>query len=57
MAITKVVMPKLSEAMETGKVIKWLKAEGDSVSGGDIIAEIETDKADIELEAFGSGVL
>ena len=57
MAVTKVVMPKLSEAMETGRVIKWLKREGDPVSGGDIIAEIETDKADIELEAFGSGVL
>ncbi len=56
MAITKVVMPKLSDAMETGRVIKWLKKEGDSVSGGEIIAEIETDKADIELEAFGAGV-
>jgi pyruvate dehydrogenase E2 component (dihydrolipoamide acetyltransferase) len=57
MAITKVVMPKLSEAMETGKVLKWLKQEGDWVEGGDIIAEIETDKADIELESFGAGVL
>jgi len=50
-------MPKLSEAMETGKLLKWLKQEGDKVEGGEIIAEIETDKADIELEAFGSGVL
>jgi len=57
MAITKVVMPKLSEAMETGRVIKWLKEEGDKVEGGEIIAEIETDKADIELESFGAGVL
>jgi pyruvate dehydrogenase E2 component (dihydrolipoamide acetyltransferase) len=57
MAITKVVMPKLSEAMETGKVIKWLKKEGDKVEGGEIVAEIETDKADIELESFGAGVL
>jgi len=57
MAITKVVMPKLSEAMETGRVIKWLKKEGDRVGGGEIIAEIETDKADIELESFGGGVL
>jgi pyruvate dehydrogenase E2 component (dihydrolipoamide acetyltransferase) len=57
MAVTKVVMPKLSEAMESGKVIKWLKKEGDPVSGGDVIAEIETDKADIELESFGAGVL
>ena len=57
MAVTKVVMPKLSEAMETGKLLRWLKQEGERVAGGDIIAEIETDKADIELEAFGAGVL
>jgi pyruvate dehydrogenase E2 component (dihydrolipoamide acetyltransferase) len=55
--ITKVMMPKLSDAMETGKVIQWLKKEGDAVKGGDVIAEIETDKANVELEAFGSGVL
>ncbi len=55
--ITKVMMPKLSEAMETGKVIKWLKKEGDPIKGGDVIAEIETDKANVEIEAFGSGVL
>jgi len=55
--ITKVLMPKLSEAMETGKVIKWLKKEGDAIKGGDVIAEIETDKANVEIEAFGSGVL
>ena len=55
--ITKVVMPKLSDAMETGKVIKWLKKEGDAIKGGDVIAEIETDKANVEIEAFGSGVL
>src|SRR5207244_10345814 len=46
MAVTKVVMPKLSEAMETGKVIKWLRNEGDRVQSGDIVAEIETDKAE-----------
>ncbi|MBI4638858.1 MAG: 2-oxo acid dehydrogenase subunit E2 [Candidatus Rokubacteria bacterium] len=57
MAVTKVVMPKLSEAMETGKIIKWLKREGDRVQGGDILAEVETDKADVEMEAFGGGVL
>src|SRR6266571_4830342 len=55
--ITKILMPKLSEAMETGKVIKWLKKEGDAIKGGDVIAEIETDKANVEIEAFGSGVL
>ena len=57
MAVTKVVMPKLSEAMESGKIIKWLKREGDRVQGGDILAEVETDKADVEMEAFGTGVL
>src|SRR5437773_3299653 len=57
MAVTKVVMPKLSEQMEAGKVIKWLKKEGDRVQSGDILAEVETDKADVEMEAFGSGVL
>jgi pyruvate dehydrogenase E2 component (dihydrolipoamide acetyltransferase) len=57
MAVTKVVMPKLSEQMETGKVLKWLKKEGDRVQGGDILAEVETDKADVEMEAFGAGVL
>ena len=55
--ITKVVMPKLSDAMETGKVIKWLRKEGDAVKGGDVLAEIETDKANVEIEAFGGGVL
>jgi pyruvate dehydrogenase E2 component (dihydrolipoyllysine-residue acetyltransferase) len=57
MAVTKVVMPKLSEQMETGKIIKWLKQEGDRVQSGDILAEVETDKADVEMEAFGSGLL
>jgi pyruvate dehydrogenase E2 component (dihydrolipoamide acetyltransferase) len=54
--ITKVLMPKLSDAMETGKVIKWLKKEGDPVKGGDVVAEIETDKANVEIEAFGAGI-
>ncbi|HET7339928.1 MAG TPA: dihydrolipoamide acetyltransferase family protein [Methylomirabilota bacterium] len=57
MAVTKVLMPKLSEQMETGKVIKWLKHEGDRIQSGDILAEVETDKADVEMEAFGAGVL
>jgi pyruvate dehydrogenase E2 component (dihydrolipoamide acetyltransferase) len=57
MAVTKVVMPKLSEQMESGKIIKWLKQEGDRVQSGDILAEVETDKADVEMEAFGAGVL
>src|SRR5262245_61653057 len=57
MPVTKVVMPKLSDAMESGKIIKWLKKEGDRIQGGDILAEVETDKADVEMEAFGAGVL
>src|SRR5437867_11716036 len=57
MPVTKVVMPKLSEQMESGKIIKWLKTEGDRVQSGDILAEVETDKADVEMEAFGGGVL
>src|SRR5437879_932612 len=57
MAGTKVVMPKLAEAMESGKIIKWLKKEGDRIQSGDIVAEVETDKADVEMEAFGAGVL
>jgi len=52
-----VVMPRLSDTMEEGKILRWLKKEGDRVEGGDIIAEVETDKADIEMEAFGSGIL
>src|SRR5260370_10015598 len=55
--ITKGMMTKLSDAMETGKVIKWIKKEGDPVKGGDVIDEVETDKANVEIEAFGSGVL
>jgi pyruvate dehydrogenase E2 component (dihydrolipoamide acetyltransferase) len=57
MAVSKVLMPKLSEAMESGKIIKWLKKEGDRIQAGDILAEVETDKADVEMEAFGGGVL
>ena len=52
-----VLMPALSPTMEKGNLAKWLKAEGDTVKAGDVIAEIETDKATVELEAFESGVL
>jgi pyruvate dehydrogenase E2 component (dihydrolipoamide acetyltransferase) len=54
---TKVHMEALSPTMEEGQVVKWLKAEGDSVSKGDVLAEIETDKATMELSARGKGVL
>jgi pyruvate dehydrogenase E2 component (dihydrolipoamide acetyltransferase) len=54
---TKVHMEALSPTMEEGQVVKWLKAEGDSVSNGDLLAEIETDKATMELVARGEGIL
>ncbi|MDY6842712.1 MAG: dihydrolipoamide acetyltransferase family protein [Thermodesulfobacteriota bacterium] len=52
-----IVMPKLSDTMEEGKILRWLKKEGDYVAKGEIIAEVETDKADMDLEVFSSGVL
>ncbi|MBA3614155.1 MAG: 2-oxo acid dehydrogenase subunit E2 [Nitrospirales bacterium] len=55
--ITRVVMPKLTDTMEEGVVVAWKKHEGDAVESGDILAEIETDKAVLDLESFGSGVL
>ncbi len=50
-------MPRLSDTMEEGTVAKWLKKEGDKVEEGDILAEIETDKATMEFESFYDGVL
>ncbi|MFD1694205.1 pyruvate dehydrogenase complex E1 component subunit beta [Roseibium aestuarii] len=52
-----ILMPALSPTMEEGKLAKWLKAEGDTISAGDVIAEIETDKATMEVEAVDEGVL
>ena len=54
---TKVVMEALSPTMEEGQVTKWLKGEGDKVASGDTLAEVETDKAIMELVARGDGVL
>jgi pyruvate dehydrogenase E2 component (dihydrolipoamide acetyltransferase) len=54
---TKVYMEALSPTMEEGKLTAWLKKEGDQVSEGDVLAEVETDKATMELVARGSGVL
>jgi pyruvate dehydrogenase E2 component (dihydrolipoamide acetyltransferase) len=54
---TKVFMEALSPTMEEGKVLSWQKQEGDQVSDGDILAEVETDKAVMELQARGAGVL
>jgi pyruvate dehydrogenase E2 component (dihydrolipoamide acetyltransferase)/2-oxoglutarate dehydrogenase E2 component (dihydrolipoamide succinyltransferase) len=56
MAIS-VVMPALEMAQETGKLVAWLKKEGDSVAKGDLLLEIETDKAVMEVEATADGVL
>ena len=52
---TEIVMPQMGAEMEEGTVLKWLKQPGDQVNRGDIIAEIETDKATVELDAFESG--
>jgi pyruvate dehydrogenase E1 component beta subunit len=52
-----ILMPALSPTMESGKLAKWLKKEGDPVKSGDVVAEIETDKATMEVEAVDEGVL
>ncbi len=52
-----VLMPRLSDTMEEGKLLKWLKKVGEKVEIGDILAEVETDKADMEMEALDTGVL
>ena len=54
---TKITMPRLSDTMTEGTVATWLKKVGDKVSEGDILAEIETDKATMEFEAFTAGTL
>src|SRR6185295_19439146 len=53
----KILMPALSPTMTEGNIAKWLKKEGDKVRSGDVIAEIETDKATMEVEAADDGVL
>jgi len=54
---TKVFMEALSPTMEEGRLVKWLKNEGDAVKNGETLAEVETDKAIMELVARGDGVL
>src|SRR5512132_2244973 len=54
---TQVVMPKLSPTMEEGQLSRWLKKEGDKVSMGEALAEIDIAKATMEMQALGSGVL
>lgn len=52
-----VEMPKMGDSMEEGKILRWIKKEGDAVKKGEMLAEVETDKVNIEIEAFASGVL
>ena len=54
---SRVVMPKLSDTMEEGKILRWLKKEGDKVETGQTLAEVETDKATVEMEAYTNGTL
>ncbi len=54
--ISEVVMPQMGADMTEGTILRWLKHEGDPVERGEIIAEIETDKANVEIEAFEGGV-
>jgi pyruvate dehydrogenase E2 component (dihydrolipoamide acetyltransferase) len=55
--MAEVIMPKMGDAMESGTLLAWRKKSGDSVAAGDVIAEIETDKSNVELEAEDAGVL
>src|SRR5205823_14733908 len=54
---SEVLMPALSPTMTEGKIARWVKSEGESVRAGDVLAEIETDKATMEVEAVDEGVL
>src|SRR5260370_2261190 len=55
--MSEVTMPRLSDTMEEGTIARWLKHAGDEVKKGDILAEIETDKATMDLEAYQAGIL
>ena len=57
MAVTEVVMPSMGADMTEGAIARWIKTEGDEISRGDILAEVETDKAVVEMEAYGNGIL
>ncbi|HMO27649.1 MAG TPA: E3 binding domain-containing protein, partial [Tepidisphaeraceae bacterium] len=54
---TEITMPQLSDTMTEGTLVKWLKKEGDKVKAGEIIAEVETDKATMEMESFEGGTI
>src|SRR5205823_8045027 len=55
--MSEVTMPRLSDTMQEGTIAKWLKQPGDQIKKGDILAEIETDKATMDLESYDAGVL
>jgi pyruvate dehydrogenase E2 component (dihydrolipoamide acetyltransferase) len=52
-----IIMPRLGRSMEEGKILRWLKHEGETVQKGESLAEVETDKASIEVDALATGVL
>src|SRR5579871_1857380 len=52
-----IVMPRLSDTMEEGTIAQWLKREGETVHKGEVILEVETDKATMELQAYSDGVI
>ena len=54
---SRVVMPKLSDTMEEGRILRWLKKEGDTIETGQALAEVETDKATVEMEAYTNGTI
>src|ERR1700730_12983210 len=54
---TDVILPALGMAQDTGKIVRWLKAEGEQIAKGEPLLEIETDKATVEIEAPASGIL
>ena len=54
---SRVVMPKLSDTMEEGRILRWLKSEGDAIETGQALAEVETDKATVEMEAYANGTI
>src|SRR5215471_1287118 len=56
-AMKTVEMPKMGDTMEEGKILRWIKKEGDTVKKGESLAEVETDKVNIEIEAFAGGML
>ena len=55
--MSEVTMPRLSDTMQEGTIARWLKKPGEEIKKGDVLAEIETDKATMDLEAFDAGVL